>query len=288
MKCYICGSEHNIQKEGKVRDSSKINILECQDCGLVFLDKQETDDEYYKASGMRKDFKNSVEVLTLNQNLSLTDNERRIDFIKQNFSKDINLLDFGSGLGHFLILAKENHFLNICGIELEERVKSVYFDHNITLYENLDYIQNDSLDVVTLFHCIAHIHDPIMLLKRLSEKLKKNGKIIIETPNANDALLDIYKNKGFSNFTYQKCMLYHFNKYSLYQIARKSSLDIDFIKHIQRYPLSNTLYWLNNNLPAGQKYWGSIIDNKNLQNAYEATLASIGATDTLFAQFSKI
>ncbi|EAH9101891.1 class I SAM-dependent methyltransferase, partial [Campylobacter jejuni] len=118
--------------------------------------------------------------------------------------------------------------------------------------------------------------------------LKKNGKIIIETPNANDALLDIYKNKGFSNFTYQKCMLYHFNKYSLYQIARKSSLDIDFIKHIQRYPLSNTLYWLNNNLPAGQKYWGSIIDNKNLQNAYEATLASIGATDTLFAQFSKI
>ncbi|ELJ8900047.1 methyltransferase domain-containing protein, partial [Campylobacter jejuni] len=149
-------------------------------------------------------------------------------------------------------------------------------------------IQNDSLDVVTLFHCIAHIHDPIMLLKKLSEKLKKNGKIIIETPNANDALLDIYKNKGFSNFTYQKCMLYHFNKYSLYQIARKSSLDIDFIKHIQRYPLSNTLYWLNNNLPAGQKYWGSIIDNKNLQNAYEATLASIGATDTLFAQFSKI
>ncbi|EAL5460046.1 class I SAM-dependent methyltransferase, partial [Campylobacter coli] len=47
-------------------------------------------------------------------------------------------------------------------------------------------------------------------------------------------------------------------------------------------------YWLNNNLPAGQKYWGSIIDNKNLQNVYEATLASIGATDTLFAQFSKI
>ncbi|EFP1605537.1 class I SAM-dependent methyltransferase, partial [Campylobacter jejuni] len=50
----------------------------------------------------------------------------------------------------------------------------------------------------------------------------------------------------------------------------------------------NTLYWLNNNLPAGQKYWGSIIDNKNLQNAYEATLASIGATDTLFAQFGRI
>ncbi|ECQ5569612.1 hypothetical protein ACMHRG_001569, partial [Campylobacter jejuni] len=125
MKCYICGSESNIQREGKVRDSLKINILECKDCGLVFLDKQETDDEYYKASGMRKDFKNSVEVLTLNQNLSLTDNERRIDFIKQNFSKDINLLDFGSGLGHFLILAKENHFLNICGVELEERVKSV-------------------------------------------------------------------------------------------------------------------------------------------------------------------
>ncbi|WP_238386831.1 MULTISPECIES: hypothetical protein [unclassified Campylobacter] len=71
------------------------------------------------------------------------------------------------------------------------------------------------------------------------------------------------------------------------KLAQKANLRIDFIKCIQRYPLSNTLYWLSNNLPAGQKKWGHFLDNELLQRAYEDTLASLGATDTLIAQFSK-
>ena len=40
MKCYLCGSENNHKREGKVRDDESINILECDECSLVFLDKQ--------------------------------------------------------------------------------------------------------------------------------------------------------------------------------------------------------------------------------------------------------
>lgn len=68
--------------------------------------------------------------------------------------------------------------------------------------------------------------------------------------------------------------------------GKKAGPKVDFVKRIQRYPISNNLFWLAHNAPNGQKQWGSFIDNSLLQNAYEQTLASLGATDTLIAQFS--
>lgn len=122
----------------------------------------------------------------------------------------------------------------------------------------------------------------------MKNKLTKGGKIIIEVPNANDALLTIYKNKAFSEFTYWSPHIYLYNTYTLGLLAKKADLKIDFIKCIQRYPLSNTLYWLSNGMPGGHKEWGNFIDNNILQSSYESTLASLGATDTLIAQFSWI
>lgn len=279
MQCYLCGSNDYFQREGSVRDNPDIKILECNTCGLVFLNKQETNDGYYENGKMyRKEIMSLVDTYN-------NDNLRRIKQM-QDLLKNANVLDFGSGYGGFLILAKQ-YAKSVVGVEINKQVETIYKKNNILLYRNLEKIHDETLDIITLFHCIAHIHNPIDLLNKLYKKLKPNGKIIIETPNANDALLTLYKNKGFVNFFYHTDMLYMFNSTSLSTLIKKTKLKIDFIKHIQRYPISNTLYWLNNNLPAGQKYWGSTIDNENLQNAYEQTLASIGASDTIFAQFIK-
>ncbi|EOG4053627.1 class I SAM-dependent methyltransferase [Campylobacter jejuni] len=39
-------------------------------------------------------------------------------------------------------------------------------------------------DVITAFHVIEHLQDPVNILKKLSSKLKDNGKIIVEVANA--------------------------------------------------------------------------------------------------------
>ncbi|WP_066389196.1 hypothetical protein [Helicobacter himalayensis] len=44
---------------------------------------------------------------------------------------------------------------------------------------------------------------------------------------------------------------------------------VDFVKGIQRYPLSNTLCWLSFGKPTGQKIWGNFLDNLILQQAYD-------------------
>ena len=47
MPCYLCGSSHATKRSGKVRDSDDIDILECDNCGLVYLSKQDCLDEQH-------------------------------------------------------------------------------------------------------------------------------------------------------------------------------------------------------------------------------------------------
>lgn len=82
--------------------------------------------------------------------------------------------------------------------------------------------------------------------------------------------------------------LFLYNLHTLRKLGEKADFKVEFVKCIQRYPLSSTLHWLSTEKPHRHKLWGNFIDNPVLQNAYEQTLVSLGATDTLIAQFSKI
>lgn len=55
------------------------------------------------------------------------------------------------------------------------------------------------------------------------------------------------------------------------------------IDGVQRFPLSNHLFWLSDKKPGGHKSKLSVINNKKLFDIYEKTLQKINATDTLVA-----
>ena len=169
-------------------------------------------------------------------------------------------------------------FLVIC--------KWLYKEENISLENNLDNI-NEKFDIITSFHVIEHIKEPLKILDKLKNLLEDNGRLIIEVPNANDALLTIYENEAFSNFTYWSCHLYLYTHHTLNLLAKQAGFEVEFIKHIQRYPLSNHLYWLSKNKPGGHEKWGNFFDSKELNSAYENQLASLGATDTIIACLKK-
>lgn len=72
--------------------------------------------------------------------------------------------------------------------------------------------------------------------------LEKNGEIIVEVPNSDDALLTLYENKGFQNFTYWSEHLFLFSSKAIVNMVEQAGLKSNWVKHIQRYPLSNHLY----------------------------------------------
>ena len=280
-ECYLCGEKSFDLAEGKVRDIPDMPILKCKNCGLIFLENfDHIDSTFYEDSRMRsndlkKDWKSHV-------NEGSKDDSRRVKWIGP-IAKNKSLLDFGCDVGGFLLKIRE--FTSDCaGVEKDRSFANILRKLGITIHPDIKDLKN-KFDIITLFHVLEHLKDPKAILKKLSEYLNPSGSIIIETPNSNDALLSLYKNKPFSRFTYWGCHLYLFNSFTLRRLIEDSGLVVDYIKQIQRYPLSNHLYWLSHGKPGGYKIW-NFIDTPKLTKSYEAQLVKRGICDTLIASVS--
>ena len=130
-----------------------------------------------------------------------------------------------------------------------------------------------------------HLKDPLDVLKRFKPFLKTKGEIIIEVPNSDDALLSLFNSNSFSDFTYWSQHLFLFNESTLEDLIIKAGFKVNFIKQIQRYPLSNHLYWLSKNLPNGQNIL-TIFNNKSLIREYTKILEKEKICDTLLVSIS--
>ena len=167
------------------------------------------------------------------------------------------------------------------GVELERRVREHWQDH-IMMYPDVESVGTNRYDVITGFHVIEHLTDPRTMLKTLGTKLAKNGRMVIEVPSSEDALLTLYVSEPFQKFTYWSQHLYLFGAEALRRLAEQAGLRIVSINQYQRYPLSNHLHWLSHSEPGGHAKW-AFLDSPELTAAYASSLARIGKCDTLIA-----
>ena len=285
--CYLCGKTEFFKRPGKIRDNEQLFVLECRSCGLVFLSSNShINKEFYKNSNMHEGDKSFLNVEYWSKVLDW-DDERRFRFIKL-LIQNKNLLDFGCGVGGFLLKAKKIA-QEVTGIEIEKTLQTHFNESGLSVFESLSDLElqeNRFFDVITLFHVLEHIPDPRTILVELHPFLKKEGQIIIEVPHAHDALLTFYNCKPFSNFAYWSCHLFLFSVSTLKILAEQAGFCVNYVKQVQRYPLSNHLHWLSEGKPGGHEKW-SFLDSEVLHDAYEKQLSSIGHCDTLLASFSK-
>ena len=284
MSCYLCKSNKYSKRPGTVRDNPNIDILECSDCGLVYLSSlKHIQDGHYEESGMHED-----KVPDIKKWLQETefDDKRRYEFIKEKITNK-TVLDFGCGVGGFLDFAKKSA-ISVAGIELEKALQPSFKQRNLDVFEDLSKAQerNKKYDIITAFHVVEHLQNPKKILKELSQLLTEGGEMILEVPNSDDALLTLYENNAFQNFTYWSQHLFLFNAKTMAELISQSGLKLNWIKHVQRYSLSNHLYWLAKGKPAGHKKW-SFLNNNQLDQEYGHQLAAIGKTDTIIVGISK-
>ena len=230
-KCYLCKNTNFTQIVNKVRDRDDISVLRCNNCGLVFLSSfDHITKDFYSHSKIHKN-KTSLDLLEWTKTTRMDDERRMV--MMNSILKGKNLLDFGAGNCNFLLRASSLTKQAI-GIEPEIRVRqqlSEKFEKlNIKLYEDISEVGSTKFDIITLFHVIEHLPDPKTILIKLKNLLAKNGKIFIETPNADDALISLYKNKAFMDFTYWSCHLFLYNYETLKVLANQSGLQLDSIK----------------------------------------------------------
>lgn len=279
-KCMLCESKNINERYPYVRDNKDIKVLECNECGLVFLSSfDHISDEFYENSGM---LNGKVDLEKYRQQSYRDDFRRANDLSAKLLGKRV--LDFGCGAGGFLNLVK-GHTERVCGVELDKTIRKAINNEGVKCYSSIDELEGE-YDIITLFHVLEHLVNPIETLRGLKRFLAKNGIIIIEVPNADDALLTLYKSAAFADFTYWSCHTYLYNSFTLKKIAEKSGLSVKMVKQIQRYPLSNHLFWLSERKPGGHTYLGTL-DNPILTKEYESALASIGKCDTIMIEVFK-
>jgi 2-polyprenyl-3-methyl-5-hydroxy-6-metoxy-1,4-benzoquinol methylase len=284
QNCYLCGSNNHRQRPGRARDDETIDILECNDCGLVFLSKVDhITDEHYAESGMHA---GELPDMQSWMNETEVDDERRFSFLKEKLVNK-SVIDFGCGTGGFIEKA-QGLTKQIVGIEPDRAFQSSFLQRGLTIFESPSAAQAEEKhwDIITAFHVVEHLIDPRKTISELSELLNKGGELIIEVPSANDALAVLYESKDFQNFTYWSQHLYLFTAATLSELAKQTGLKVAWIKQIQRYPISNHLYWMAKGKPGGHEKWHFLNDSA-LHTAYEKQLAALGLTDTLIAGFTK-
>ena len=99
----------------------------------------------------------------------ITDAKRRVS---QNlkFVSGKRLLDFGCGSGDFLRLVRE-HCKELIGIELQKNYLEALNSEGILCLDNLEKVQNNSIDVCVSFHVLEHLPDPVEVLTSIKKNL---------------------------------------------------------------------------------------------------------------------
>jgi SAM-dependent methyltransferase len=281
MQCYLCQSTQFSIRKGVVRDVPDMQILECENCGLVMLhDQAHIHDGFYENSGMH-----GSDLIPMEAWLSETDwdDQRRFEMVKASLP-NCRLLDFGCGAGGFLRKA-QGLAVEVVGVELEARVQD-YWAGQLKITPSLDAV-GGGYDLITAFHVVEHLQDPRKILGELGDLLGPKGRLIVEVPSADDALLTLYDCDAFQRFTYWSQHLFLFNASTLMLLAKQAGLRVIATQYYQRYPLSNHLYWLSQGKPGGHQLW-SFMDTPEVSQAYTNILASMGRTDTLVAYLERM
>lgn len=291
IKCPLCMSTDVKKIHEGVRDDKNIDVLRCNECDMVFLSRIESDlHKKYVGSKMHQgnynQLSDSVKDVSWNEWIKITEGD---DFRRSEELKSLcagkKILDFGCGNGGFL------RNINGCaeeikGVEIEESARINLTEEGIEVENSLDEFEDNYFDVITSFQVIEHLPEPEIELKKMYRVLKPKGVIIIETPNADDALISFYQNEAFKDFTFWSKHVRLYNSKTLNYIMQKEKFKILKDGQIQRYPISNHLYWLAKCLPGGHMKW-DVMDSEELNKAYEDKLRDLKMCDTLFSIYQK-
>ena len=222
FKKYLGLKDYMITKE-------EFNIVECSYCGFHFtnpipleenLDKYYKSEEYISHSSNKKGLINSLYHMVRSRTL-----KHKVKWVK-NEANGKQLLDIGSGTGHFLKVANANGFK---GIGLEPNSQARDYAHKVNevrsvTQEDLYKIDKNAFDVITMWHVLEHVYNLRQDLQRISEILNSNGKLFIAVPNMNSFDARYYRNY-WAAFDVPR-HLYHFKQADISRLLLDFGLDL--------------------------------------------------------------
>ena len=263
----------------RVRDDASVKVMRCRKTGVLFLAGpfSNTKGHYRSISGFSYWDAETRENAVMS---TARDDERRAAQFKAKIT-DRAWLDFGTGAGGILD--------RLCGtarevyaVEPQPAARTSLIQGGYKVYEDISEAAPSSLDIVTLFHVLEHVDDPVSTLNEIRSRLVSGGEIVIEVPHARDFLISFLDLAAFKEFTFWSEHLVLHTRESLRRILGAAGYRNVEIIGFQRYPLENHLHWIMKSLPGGHTHWRHL-GTPALEKAYAEMLEGQDMTDTLIA-----
>jgi 2-polyprenyl-3-methyl-5-hydroxy-6-metoxy-1,4-benzoquinol methylase len=258
------------------RDKADCPMLRCKRTGAIFAqDIAHMNNEHYQ----EKPFDDAEQRFTGGV-IDKMDLDRRAALLNS-YVPGKQWLDFGCGFGEIL-KAVGPFSASTAATELNRTQSNFVRAAGFDVRNDIAEFGRTDFEVVTLFHVLEHLLDPVAMLAHIKRHCSPGATIIVEVPHARDFLLTGLGLDSFKRFTLWSEHLVLHTKQTLAFAFEQAGLELKSIAGVQRYPLSNHLHWAANDLPRGHEElaW---LNTPDLQLAYQAALSAQDATDTLLA-----
>jgi len=172
-RCGLCGGSMITSIDPANR------ICRCEQCGYVFDNPRPTLRAivaFYSQLGKYDSWLKEEECRSLHY-------RRRLKILKQHRSSGL-LLDVGTGTGQFLSIARES--FTVLGTEVSEsavRIAKNKYGLDVKQGQVEDIHFDTRFDVITLFHVLEHVPNPVSTLRRCRELLNSDGILVAAVPN---------------------------------------------------------------------------------------------------------
>jgi len=221
--CMLCNSKESfVFKKKKIIENFSTNNLKisdkdygltlklykCSDCNFIFASRSDCK-QFYSSYKNMKDYD-----YIKSENQRYFQLKNLIEIYLKKFNKPQKHLDIGAGSGILTSIMK-NKKIDSLGIEPSFYLKLFAQKKK----RNVKSIQLKSLacknlrfDLITLIDVIEHVNNPGLILEYCYKLLKKNGNILIVTPNTDSVAAKIL---NFKWWHYRVAHINYFNSQNL-------------------------------------------------------------------------
>src|SRR5690554_15509 len=232
VECPVCnGTSFNkfLETKDYFLTKEKFNIVTCKTCDFHFtnpIPNEEHIEDYYKSENYVSHNANKKGIINFLYNWVRKRTLRDKAMLVRHETEGKDLLDFGSGSGHFLSVA-ENYGFNGVGIEPSKEArdfaihtKGVKSSEPSVFYD----FPKHSFDVITLWHVLEHVMDLEKDIQQMHQILKFDGKLIVAVPNMNSFDARHYK-KYWAAYDLPR-HLYHFQEKDIARLMLKYNFQL--------------------------------------------------------------
>ena len=220
IPCNLCGSSDAEQIRSKDRHGGFLRSVICRRCGLVWTDPRPTPDAMrtFYARDYRLDYKRAYQPKPRHIYRAGKVAVYRFLRIQPLLRPGFRVFDLGAGGGEVVYVLRAMGYA-ASGVEPSEgyaRYAADRLDVPVTqgFWQDAG-VAPASQDLVTMFHTMEHLEDPLGALRRASQWLTPQGLLFIEVPN-----VEATYNQPHQQF--HRGHLYHFNMATLQTMGRRA------------------------------------------------------------------